>query len=102
MKTALLTAVGSASAGMVIERLHALGLRVVGCDIYPRAWITASAARISWDASTNSAGVRGVTTKSGRSLISPHIARRSSEIVPQARKRNETPLCAASARQSGP
>ena len=37
MKTALLTAVGSASAGIVIERLHALGLRVVGCDIYPRA-----------------------------------------------------------------
>ena len=42
MKTALLTAVGSASAGMVIERLHALGLRVVGCDIYPRAWNVAS------------------------------------------------------------
>lgn len=42
MKTGLLTAVGSASAGMVIERLHALGLRVVGCDIYPRAWNVAS------------------------------------------------------------
>ena len=42
MKTALLTAVGSASAGIVIERLHALGLRVVGCDIYPRAWNVAS------------------------------------------------------------
>lgn len=42
MKTALLTAVGSASAGIVIERLHALGYRVVGCDIYPQAWNVAS------------------------------------------------------------
>ena len=42
MKTALLTAVGSASAGIVIERLHALGYRVAGCDIYPQAWNVAS------------------------------------------------------------
>jgi len=38
MKTTLLTAVGSASAGPVCQRLQALGHRVVGCDIYPQAW----------------------------------------------------------------
>ncbi len=42
MKTILLTAVGSASASSVIDRLHALGHRVVGCDIYPQAWNAAS------------------------------------------------------------
>lgn len=38
MKTTLITAVGSASAGTVNAGLHKLGHRVVGCDIYPRAW----------------------------------------------------------------
>ena len=38
MKTIILTAVGSASAPSVIERLKAQGCRVVGCDIYPQAW----------------------------------------------------------------
>ena len=38
MKTTLLTAVGSASAAAVLDRLHTLGHRVVGCDIYPREW----------------------------------------------------------------
>ena len=42
MKTTLLTAVGSASAPSVIARLKALGHRVIGCDIYPRAWNAAS------------------------------------------------------------
>ncbi|MBE5801648.1 MAG: ATP-grasp domain-containing protein [Clostridiales bacterium] len=38
MKTVMLTAVGSASAGPVTARYQALGMRVVGCDIYPRSW----------------------------------------------------------------
>lgn len=38
MKTILLTAVGSASAASVNQRLQAAGHRVVGCDIYPQAW----------------------------------------------------------------
>ncbi|MEG1471978.1 MAG: ATP-grasp domain-containing protein [Clostridia bacterium] len=36
--TTLITAVGSAAACAVNERLHALSHRVIGCDIYPRAW----------------------------------------------------------------
>jgi RNA polymerase sigma factor (sigma-70 family) len=42
MKTTLLTAVGSASASSVVALLHALGHRVIGCDIYPQAWNMAS------------------------------------------------------------
>ena len=38
MKTTLITAVGSASAATVLQSLHALGHRVIGCDIYPQAW----------------------------------------------------------------
>ena len=38
MKTTLITAIGSAAAGPVNDRLHALGHRVIGCDLYPRAW----------------------------------------------------------------
>ena len=38
MKTTLLTAIGSYAALPVIESLHKLGHRVVGCDIYPRSW----------------------------------------------------------------
>ena len=39
MKTALVTAIGSFSADIVIRRLTEMGIRVVGCDIYPREWI---------------------------------------------------------------
>ncbi|NLO84317.1 MAG: ATP-grasp domain-containing protein [Clostridiales bacterium] len=42
MKTTLITAVGSAAASPVIERLHMLGHRVIGCDIYPKEWNAAS------------------------------------------------------------
>lgn len=42
MHTALVTAIGSFSADVVIRRLHELGVRVVGCDIYPREWIADS------------------------------------------------------------
>ena len=42
MKTILVTAAGSAAASAVVERLHAAGHRVVGCDIYPKAWNAAS------------------------------------------------------------
>lgn len=42
MKTVLLTAVGSASAPAVIQRLRLLGYRVVGCDIYPQFWNAAA------------------------------------------------------------
>lgn len=38
MKTTLVTAVGSASAAPVTASLKAMGHRVIGCDIYPRAW----------------------------------------------------------------
>ncbi|MEG2316909.1 MAG: ATP-grasp domain-containing protein [Clostridia bacterium] len=44
MKTTLVTAVGSSSAQTVCQQLHALGHRVIGCDIYPRAWNIASCA----------------------------------------------------------
>ncbi|MGI6754442.1 MAG: ATP-grasp domain-containing protein [Atopobiaceae bacterium] len=36
MSTALVTAIGSFSADIVIKKLKAMGQRVVGCDIYPR------------------------------------------------------------------
>ena len=42
MKTTLLTAVGSASAAAALKSLHALGHRVIGCDIYPQAWNSVS------------------------------------------------------------
>ncbi len=38
MNTVMLTAIGSASAQTVIECLHAMGYRVVGCDIYAPTW----------------------------------------------------------------
>lgn len=34
----LVTAIGSMSALCVINRLHAAGHRVIGCDIYPKEW----------------------------------------------------------------
>lgn len=39
MQTALVTAIGSFSADIVIKGLRAQGYRVVGCDIYPREWV---------------------------------------------------------------
>ncbi len=39
MKTALVTAIGSFSADIVIKNLKKNGIRVVGCDIYPSEWI---------------------------------------------------------------
>lgn len=41
-KTVLLTAIGSFSASCVIDKLHASGYRVVGCDIYPEEWVANS------------------------------------------------------------
>jgi carbamoyl-phosphate synthase large subunit len=38
MKTVLLTAVGSAAAHAAHESLKRAGYRVLGCDIYPKAW----------------------------------------------------------------
>lgn len=38
MQTVLITAIGSAAAGAAIDSLHAQGLRVAGCDIYPQSW----------------------------------------------------------------
>ncbi|MCH3942140.1 MAG: ATP-grasp domain-containing protein [Atopobiaceae bacterium] len=43
MHVALVTAIGSFSADIVIKRLKRLGLRVVGCDIYPFEWIADAA-----------------------------------------------------------
>lgn len=42
MKTAVVTAIGSFSADIVIKTLKLNGIRVVGCDIYPREWIADS------------------------------------------------------------
>lgn len=38
----LVTAIGSFSAKAVIDSLHAHGVRVVGCDIYPASWVVNS------------------------------------------------------------
>ena len=38
MTTTLITAVGSSSAPAALESLRRLGHRVIGCDIYPKAW----------------------------------------------------------------
>ena len=38
MPAVLLTAIGSASAHAAQQSLKAAGYRVIGCDIYPRAW----------------------------------------------------------------
>jgi len=42
MNTALVTAIGSFSADIVIKNLKKGGFRVVGCDIYPEEWIADS------------------------------------------------------------
>ncbi|WP_077612357.1 ATP-grasp domain-containing protein [Clostridium sp. Marseille-P2415] len=42
MNTALVTAIGSFSADIVIKNLKKSGIRVIGCDIYPREWIADS------------------------------------------------------------
>ncbi len=39
MNTALVTAIGSFSADIVIKNLKKNGIRVIGCDIYPAEWI---------------------------------------------------------------
>lgn len=41
-KTVLVTAIGSFSAAVVIERYKEAGYQVLGCDIYPAEWIVAS------------------------------------------------------------
>lgn len=42
MNTILVTAIGSFSAGVVIQKLKEMNFRVVGCDIYPREWVANS------------------------------------------------------------
>lgn len=42
MNTAVVTAIGSFSADIVIKTLKSQGIRVIGCDIYPREWIADS------------------------------------------------------------
>ena len=39
MKTVLITAIGSFSADIVIKKCRENGMRVIGCDIYPREWV---------------------------------------------------------------
>lgn len=41
-KTVVVTAIGSFSAGIVIETCRREGYRVVGCDIYPAQWVVNS------------------------------------------------------------
>lgn len=42
-RCALVTAIGSFSAGTTISTLKAQGYRVIGCDIYPAQWVASSA-----------------------------------------------------------
>lgn len=42
VSTILVTAIGSFSADIAIKRLHELGHRVIGCDIYPAEWVVDS------------------------------------------------------------
>ncbi|WP_124065124.1 ATP-grasp domain-containing protein [Clostridium sp. E02] len=42
MNTVVVTAIGSFSADVVIKNLKNMGIRVIGCDIYPREWIADS------------------------------------------------------------
>ena len=39
MRTALVTAIGSFSADTVIKALKTHGIRVLGCDIFPKEWV---------------------------------------------------------------
>ncbi len=41
-KTIVVTSLGSVAGDIVIKKLHAAGHRVVGCDIYPAAWVADS------------------------------------------------------------
>lgn len=41
-RCALVTAIGSFSAHIAIDALRAMGYRVIGCDIYPAAWVANS------------------------------------------------------------
>lgn len=42
MRTVVVTAIGSFSADIVIKTCKKMGIRVVGCDIYPKEWIADS------------------------------------------------------------
>ena len=42
MDTVLVTAIGSFAADIVIKKLKEHGIRVIGCDVYPREWIADS------------------------------------------------------------
>lgn len=42
MKTAVVTAIGSFSADIVIKNAARMGIRVIGCDIYPAEWVADS------------------------------------------------------------
>lgn len=42
MNTVVVTAIGSFSGDVVIKKLKNMGIRVIGCDIYPREWIADS------------------------------------------------------------
>ena len=39
MRTVVVTAIGSFSADIVIRKCRENGIRVIGCDVYPREWI---------------------------------------------------------------
>ena len=39
MRTVIVTAIGSFSADIVIKKCRENGIRVIGCDVYPREWI---------------------------------------------------------------
>lgn len=78
MHTVLVTAIGSFSADVVIRRLHELGARVIGCDIYPREWIADSMnvdafyhAPYATDAAAYGEFVRDVCAREKVDLIMP-------------------------------
>lgn len=78
MHTVLVTAIGSFSADVVIRRLHELGARVIGCDIYPREWVADSMnvdefyrAPYATDADAYESFIRDVCAREGVDLIMP-------------------------------
>ena len=78
VSTILVTAIGSFSADIAIKRLHELGHRVIGCDIYPAEWVVDSQnvdafyrAPLASDAEAYAAFVNDVSEREGVRWIMP-------------------------------
>ena len=78
MHVALVTAIGSFSADIVIKRLKKFGYRVIGCDIYPREWVADAAnvdvfrqAPLASDVDSYTSFVRDLCSQQGVECIVP-------------------------------